>query len=217
MTSATLLPARTVHVAVYDTLADWEIGYLTTALRQDSLRAAAGPGGRVDVRYVGASLDPVTTMGGLRVSPDLTLADLERDPDSSALLVLPGSEIWHTDAYLPFIEAARRHLARGVPVAAICGATGALAQHGLLDARPHTSNAPQFLEAVGYAGAAHYVDAPVVTDGDLVTASGVAPVEFARAVLERLDALTPQALTAWFRLYRHQDPAAFHALMAATA
>lgn len=207
--------ARTVHVAVHDTLADWEIGYLTTALRQTDLQAPAGPGGRFEVRYVGASLAPVTTMGGLRISPDLTLADL--DPEHSAMLVLPGSEIWHTDDYLPFVEAARRHLALGIPVAAICGATGALARHGLLDARPHTSNAPEFLDAVGYAGAQYYLASPAVTDGDLVTASGIAPVEFARAALERLGALTPQALASWFKLYRHQDPAGFHELMAATS
>ena len=200
---------RTVHVAVHDTIADWEIAYLTTALRQADLQ----DGAPFEVRYVGASPATVTTMGGLRVAPDMSLTDL--DPAESAVLVLPGSEVWHTDAYLPYVEAARRHLAHGVPVAAICGATGALARHGLLDARPHTSNAAEFLASVGYAGARHYVEAPVVVDGDLITASGVAPVEFARAVLERLGALSPRALAAWFALYRHQDPAGFHELMAA--
>lgn len=96
-------------------------------------------------------------------------------------------------------------------------ASAPVARHGLLDDRPHTSNAREFLEYTGYAGAAHYVESPAVVDGELVTASGVAPVEFARAVLERLGALTPQTLSSWFKLYRHQDPAGFHELMAATS
>lgn len=197
-----------VHVAVHDTLADWETGHLTTALRGTAFHR--GPG--YTVRYVGDTTAPVTTMGGMRVLPDLALSDL--DPSDSAMLVLPGSEIWATDAYAPFVEKARDFLRAGTPVAAVCGATGALAAAGLLDDRGHTSNAPEFLAATGYAGAAHYVDAPAVVDGDLVTASGVAPVEFARAVLTRLDAWSPDVLDSWFKLYRHQDPEGFHELMA---
>ncbi|MFC6286193.1 DJ-1/PfpI family protein [Nocardioides sp. GCM10027113] len=201
----------TVHIALYDTFADWELGHLTTALNGDDFHQ--GPG--YDVRYVGATLDPVTSMGGMRALPDVLLHDLS--PADSAMLVLPGSQIWATEAYRPFVDKARDFLTAGTPVAAICGATGALAQAGLLDDRAHTSNAPEFLAALGYAGAAHYVDEPAVVDGDLVTASGVAPVEFARAALARLDAWSPEVLDSWFRLYRHQDPAGFHELMAASS
>jgi putative intracellular protease/amidase len=48
-------------------------------------------------------------------------------------------------------EVASRFLDTGVPVAAICGATEALARAGLLDRRPHTSAAPEALAATGYA------------------------------------------------------------------
>ena len=80
-----------------------------------------------------------------------------------------------------FRAAARRFLAAGVPVAAICGATFGLAIEGLLDDRAHTSNAPEYLEYSGYRGGDRYVDEPAVVDGDLITASGVAPVHFAQA------------------------------------
>lgn len=201
----------TVHIALYDTFADWELGHLTTALNGDDFHR--GPG--YDVRYVAATHEPVTSMGGMRALPDLLLHDLS--PADSAMLVLPGSQIWATEAYRPFVDKAREFLTAGTPVAAICGATGALAQAGLLDDRAHTSNAPEFLAALGYAGAERYVDEPAVVDGDLVTASGVAPVEFARAVLTRLDTWSPEVLDSWFRLYRHQDPAGFHELMAASS
>lgn len=201
------------YLYVLDTLADWEPGYLTAEL--NSGQNFAEPGTSIPVRTVGATGDPVTTMGGLRVSPDLTLDEL--DPANAALLVLPGSDIWLQPGQEAVLAAARGFLDAGVPVAAICGATAAMANAGMLDDRPHTSNDLGFLQAVcpEYRGAAHYRDEPVVTDGNLITASGVAPVHFAHAVLGKLQVFRPEALDAWLRLNRDREPQAFYDLMAA--
>lgn len=197
----------TVHVAVYDTLADWEIGYATAHIADPEFQRRPG---HYSVRTVGGGPDPVTTRGGLRIVPDTTLDDLA--PDDSAMLVLAGNDIWHTEAFVPFADKARTFLAAGVPVAAICGATGGLALAGLLDDRVHTSNAREFLVGVGYAGAHLYRDELAVIDGDLITGSGIAPVEFARAIFDRLKLYTPDVLAAWFALYGEKDPAGYHAL-----
>jgi len=205
------MKTETVHLAIYDTMADWETGYATAHIAQPLWQRTPG---RFAVRTVGpAAGEPVVTAGGTRIVPDVTVDDL--DPADSAMLILPGNNIWPTPAYAPFVAAARRFLEAGVPVAAICGATGALAAAGMLDDRPHTSNAAEFLAGVGYGGAAHYVAEPAVTDGDLITASGVAPVEFARAIFARLDVFSPEVLASWYRLYGEQDPAGFYELAAA--
>lgn len=201
---------HSVHVAVLDTMADWELGYLTAHL--PTLRGRPEDA-RFRVVSVGLSREPVTTMGGLTVLPDVAVDRLE--PDESAMLVLPGGETWGTAVTTPFVEAARRFLDARVPVAAACGATYGLAAAGLLDQRRHTSNDPGFLAASGYAGARHYVAEPAVVDGDLVTASGVAPVHFARAVFERLGAHDPGLIDSWFKLYAERDAAGFYELMAA--
>lgn len=106
-------PRKPVHLAVYDTYADWETGHTTAHLTQR---------GHV-VRTVGLdSSQPVTTMGGVRIQPDLALADLR--PQDSSLLILTGASLWDTgDELAPFAAKAREFLAAGVPVAAICGAT----------------------------------------------------------------------------------------------
>lgn len=200
---------NTVHIAVFDDLADWEIGYLTAHLRNGAHQR--GPG-RWEIRTVGQTTEPVTTMGGLRVVPDLTVDRLQ--PADSAMLVLPGGTHWEAGGGVAFVEAARRFLAAGVPVAAICGATFALAAAGLLDERRHTSNDPAYLAMSGYAGAAHYRSEPAVVEGSLITASGVAPVHFARAIFERLDSHEPAVLASWLKLYADRDPAGFHELAA---
>ncbi|UYQ63482.1 DJ-1/PfpI family protein [Streptomyces peucetius] len=194
---------RTVHLAVYDTYADWETGHTTAHLTQNGFT----------VRTVGPTTDPVTTMGGVRIQPDLALADL--DPADSALLILTGASLWDTgDDLAPFAAAARAFLDTGVPVAAICGATAGLAREGLLDDRAHTSAVPFYLDATGYKGGEHYVDADAVTDGDLITAGPTEPVAFAREVFSRLGVYEGEKLDAWYRLFHDSDPAAFEVLNA---
>lgn len=196
----------TVHVAVYDTLADWEIGYLTAALAGTPVRDPAA----IRVLTVGSTIDPIRTKGGLRVVPDLAVSDLT--PADSSLLVLPGADTW-PDGLTEFSTVAGEFIDAGVPVAAICGAVIGLASAGLLDDRAHTGADPSVVAVPGYAGAAHYRNDPSVSDGLVVTASPVAPIEFARDVLELLAVCEPAKLDAWFRLYRHQDASAYYDLV----
>jgi putative intracellular protease/amidase len=198
----------TVHLFVLDTMADWEAGYAITGINQQAFQANPG---RYVVRTVGATREPVRTMGGVTILPDLTLDEVT--PGASAMLILPGAETWDAGEHAAAAEKARELLEAGVPVAAICGATSGLARRGLLDARPHTSNAPEYLAAApGYAGQAHYAGGPALRDGDLITASGTAPLEFARLIFERLELYAPPVLDAWYALYKHGDASAFHAL-----
>jgi putative intracellular protease/amidase len=188
------------HLAVYDTLADYEYGHVAAHL----------PGG---VTTVGLTLDPVTTKAGLRLRPDMELSGLR--PADSALLVLPGADLWFGDALAPFARTARTFLDAGVPVAAICGATFGLAREGLLDDRDHTSAAAEYLASSGYAGGDRYREADAVTDGDLITAGPTDPVAFAREVFARLGTFPPDVLDAWYRLFHDSDAEAYAVFAAA--
>lgn len=205
------MSGKIAYLYVLDTLADWEPGYLTAELNSGRYFARAGD--RIPVRTVGLTAAPVTTMGGLRLTPDTTLDAIT--PGESAILILPGGDTWLEAVHDPVLAKAADFLATGVPVAAICGATMALANAGMLDERPHTSNHLGALQAMchGYSGAEHFVTAPAVTDGDLITASGMAPVEFAREALARLEVFAPATLDAWFRLTANREEAAYFDLM----
>jgi putative intracellular protease/amidase len=201
------MTGTTVHLAVYDTFADWEPGFATTQLTQHGHT----------VRTVGLTTAPVTTMGGMRVQPDLALGELT--PGDSELLILTGASLWDTgDNLAPFARTARAFLDAGVPVAAICGATAGLAREGLLDDRTHTSAVSFYLAATGYGGGAHYVEADAVTDaggtshGALVTAGPTEPVAFAREVLGLLGVFEPKKLDAWYRLFHDSDAGAYEVL-----
>ncbi|TDC04869.1 hypothetical protein E1267_21345 [Nonomuraea longispora] len=95
-----------IHHAVYGTFADWETGHATAHLRSE--RFHREPGGYAVVT-VGPSTDPVVSMGGLRVTPDLALDRLT--PEGSGLLILPGADLWDSgDELAPFARKAREFL-----------------------------------------------------------------------------------------------------------
>ncbi|WP_020129220.1 type 1 glutamine amidotransferase family protein [Streptomyces sp. 303MFCol5.2] len=197
---------KPVHLAVYDTLADWETGFATAYLARNGY----------EIRTVGGSGEPVVSTGGLRIRPDLAL-DAVR-PEDSSLLILPGADLWDTsDDLAPFARTARAFLDAGVPVAAICGATAGLAREGLLDDRDHTGAVSFYLAATGYAGGDRYVEADAVTDSNLITAGPTEPVAFAREVFRLLGVYEGEVLDAWYRLFHDSDPAAYEVLEKATA
>ncbi|WP_420076726.1 type 1 glutamine amidotransferase family protein [Streptomyces sp. JL3001] len=198
--------SKPVHLAVYDTFADWETGHATAHL------ARAGH----DIRTVGPATRPVRSIGGLSVQPDLALDDVR--PEGSSLLILPGADLWDAgDDLAPFARKAREFLDAGVPVAAICGATAGLAREGLLDDRAHTSAVSFYLAATGYGGGERYVDADAVTDGALITAGPTEPVAFAREILRLLGVYEGEVLDAWYRLFHDSDAAAYAVLEKAGA
>ena len=180
-----------MQVPYYHTRAEWVVGHATAHIANPAWQRDPGAYEIVTVGETGA---PVRTMGGMRITPDMALADL--DPADSAMLVLPGAETWLHGGNAAFAAAAGEVLAAGGAVAAICGATVGLAAAGLLDDRWHTSNAPEALAATGYAGGHRYRHEPAVTGGRLITASGVEPVAFphwpcSRSTILRAGRLVP--------------------------
>jgi putative intracellular protease/amidase len=184
-----------VHVLVFEGFADWEPAFALAELRRS---------GGLEVVTLGFTEAPVRSMGGLRIVPDRALDGLV--PASVRLLLLPGGDLWE-GAY-PRTELDRLlidlHRA-GVPIAAICGATIALARAGLLNDHAHTSNEAGYLKrlAPGYAGAARYVTELAVRDRGVITASGLGPTEFAREIFEELEVFTAAERPVWYHLFKH--------------
>ncbi len=194
-----------IHLFVFDTMADWEAAFATAAINNPQFQRLPG---RFRIVTVGLTREPVTTMGGVRIQPDAALGEIS--PFTSRMLLLPGGQSWEYGANSAAIDMARRFIAHCVPVAAICAATLALARAGLLDNRYHTSNARAYLAASGYRGGGFYRDKPAVTDQGVITASGVAPVDFAREIFDALDLYSSDGLNAWYSLFKYGSESAFY-------
>lgn len=200
-----------VYVYVLDTLADWEIGYITAELNSKRFFKKAAE--EVVLKTVGLTSDAITTMGGLKVTPDCVIDDIVIEKNS--LLILPGSNIWSDPKQNAIIGKALEFLAAGANVAAICGATLALAFTGALDNRPHASNGAGFLDMFcpSYKGTKFYVDDVAASDGNLITASGTGGLLFAKYILERLNVFSSDTLEAWYNYFKTGEASYFYALM----
>ncbi len=200
-----------VYLFLPEALADWEIGYLTAELYSKRFFRADAP--HIELQTAALSAAPVRTMGGLRITPDGTIDEIPID--CKTVLLLPGAGTGGETAYGAAIEAAARLLDAGGTVCAICGATVVLANAGLLNERPHTSNGAGFLETFcpGYRGQPFFVDAPSVSDGRLITAGAAGALMWTRHILERLDVFRPDTLSAWYSYFATGEARHFFALM----
>lgn len=194
-----------VHLFVFNTLADWEIGFTVAGINNPSSQKYPG---RYRIQTVAINAEPVTTIGGVTILPDITLEEL----NSSAMLILPGGEAWDAGENTEILEPAKEFLAAGIPIAAICGATAGLARAGILDDKPHTSNAAEYLQATNYQGAAIYQNQPVVTAGNVITANSTAPLEFAYHIFKKLELYDEPILEAWYGLFKTGDASYYSTL-----
>jgi putative intracellular protease/amidase len=184
---------KSVYLLVFDGLADWEPAHAVCELRRS---------GKFKIMTVGFSDQPVTTMGGLKIVPDITLRDVRTQ--NAALLLLPGGDMWQEESQ-PEIEALVRHFHQdGVPVAAICGATLEIARCGLSGKVRHTSNALSYLREMvpDYVDHGLYVDELAVSDQGIITASGLGSVEFAREILRSLAVYNQKDLATWYDMFK---------------
>lgn len=204
-----------VYLAVVDTLADWEIGYLMAEL--NSRRYFADPEMDCNLLKVGINRDAVRSMGGVVYTPDLSIDAIDLQQDD--LLILPGSTVWSEPSFRPMLELARDALDNDRQVAAICGATVGLAQVGALNHRRHTSDDLGFLQQTCslYKGEHWYRREPAVRGDNLITASGLAPVEFSYEVFKMLKVWRPETAKAWYRLHKTRQERWYQELVASVS
>ncbi|MBB4826304.1 putative intracellular protease/amidase [Sporosarcina luteola] len=206
-----MMKSRKAYLYVFDTMSDWEYGYLIAELTTGRyFKKNIAP---LEVVTFGRTKETIMTMGGLAVKPALSLDEcIFRDQD---LIILPGGNTWGEPIHQPILRTVTNAADQGAIIAAICGATVGLADIGFLDMRQHTSNDLDYLKMVSphYKGESYFVQNPVVSSGNLVTATGIAPLEFAKEVLTLLDVFETATLHSWYSLNKTQQPEHFFQLM----
>jgi putative intracellular protease/amidase len=183
---------KTCAVFVFDGFADHEISLTTAWLNSNS---------DFTIETFSTKGQAVTSMSGLRVIPHTSLQNT--DPEYFDLLLLPGGEKWEKGDNLEVFPLIRATAGKK-PIAAICGGTLALADLGLLNDIPHTSNFPGYIEryCTDYTGTNLYQLAPCINAGDIITACGVAIVDLAYEILKTFGIFSEQKARDWKELYQ---------------
>ncbi|MGB8986457.1 MAG: DJ-1/PfpI family protein [Candidatus Sulfotelmatobacter sp.] len=181
-------------VFIFEGLADWEPALALCEIRKS---------GKYDVLTVGRSRQTVTTMAGLRVTPDLKMDEIE--PDEGAIFIVPGGNPWEDGPDEKLEELLKQLHAEKILIGAVCGATLEIARAGLTAGIRHTSNAKSYLKKMvpEYADENSYVEDLAVTDQNIITASGLGSVEFAREVIHELNLYNESDALIWFEMFKH--------------
>ncbi len=182
-----------IYIYLFEGYSDWEIAYLTPELMKS---------GEYESLFVADCGAPLHSMGGLKVTPDIALKEVEIA--QSVLLILPGGNGWQQAQNRAVDGLIQQMLSAGKMVAAICGATAYLHQFGCFATYQHSSNALGYLQWAipEYQEAHNYKDVPALQDKNLITASGLAPIEFAYVVMKALQLKPEDELEQWYGLFK---------------
>ena len=183
-----------IFIFLFDGFADWEIAFISPELNKSE---------KFEVIYFSKDGKPVTSMGGLSVTPDISLTDV--NTDNVDMLILPGGTAWETGGNKEINELVKTLNQNDRSIGAICAATTYLGQKGILDNLKHTSNDLSYLKGTApqYTGDDYYVNELAVSDKNIITANGIGPIEFAREVFKKVDLYDETQLDAWFQLFKH--------------
>ncbi|WP_394456634.1 type 1 glutamine amidotransferase family protein [Leuconostoc suionicum] len=190
---------KTIYVYVLDTLADWEIGYITAEINSKRFFKRDAP--LVQIKTVSYSKKAISTMGGFKIAPDCLVEEIILNEDS--ILLLPGADTWNEQKNSKIISISRELLSVGGTVGAICGATVAVANIGLLNDHSHTSNGIEFLEMFcpSYSGQNLYLNQSSVSDNKLITAGSTGSLLWSKQIIESLDVFESDTLEAWYNYF----------------
>jgi hypothetical protein len=102
---------------VLDTLADWEISFLIAEI--NSGRYLRKNIEKPKIIKVGNNLNPIKTMGGIEIIPDIDVDNMHIK--NGNLIVLPGADTWLNGNNQKIIDKIKEN--KEIIVAGICGAT----------------------------------------------------------------------------------------------
>ena len=185
---------RTAYLLIFNGLSDWEPGLAAAEINKSR---------DYSVKTVGFNEDTIVTMGGVSIVPDCTIDEINYN--NAAIIILPGGGMWEKDPVMDMVPVVEKFIKMDIPVAAICGTTVFLARHGFFEGIKHTSNGETYLQnLVGkYKGNDLYVNKPSVSDNGIITANGIASLEFARDVLAELGIYDKDTLNVWYDFFKN--------------
>jgi len=188
---------KEVLLLLTDHWADWEASHAIVGINLSEDYA---------VRTIGVDTQPKASIGGIRAEIDYAIADYHSF-DDLAMIILCGGFTWGENSYDEIADFVQGAVSRGIPIAAICGATIFLARQGFLNNVKHTGDERDYFEEMladedGYKGQEHFMAAQVVNDGGFITANETAALEFAREIFLTLQTDSADGIELWYENHK---------------
>ncbi len=186
---------KKVLVVILRQYADMEAAYISTAVNILGAK-------KYEVKIVSLNKDYVQSIGGFRVMPDY---DIQSVPSDYEAVILIGGMAWADKNALQLKPLIDDCLKKNRVLGGICNASAFLGTIEVLNDVKHTSNGFEFLKqwaGSAYTGAAKYVAKQAVRDGNIITANGTAPLEFAKEILFALNIASAEKINSWYNFQK---------------
>ena len=188
-----LTDKKEILIVVLEEFADWEMSFVAAFLNISD---------KYVTKIVSVSEDVLKSIGGLNVLPDYTFKNI---PEFFYGLILIGGNSWRKPLNKNVIPIMEKALTMEIPIGAICDATVFMGANGWLNDIMHTSNDLNDLKTYAkdnYHNEKNYVLEQAVSDGKIVTANGTASLEFAKEILELLEAYPKEHINQLFNFHK---------------
>jgi len=133
---------KIIYLYILESMAEWEVSYILQAISMESMLKKQNR--EFVIKTVSTSKNPIKTIGGLTITSDCLLDEM--DENNMVALLLPGAESWNSEENNQILEKALSYIDKGILVGAICGATLALADLKVLDKFKHKSNSLDYFQ-----------------------------------------------------------------------
>lgn len=187
--------SKTILFVILPQYADWEAAYITSAVTMLGQ-------GQYEIKTVSLSRDFVPSIGGFRVMPDYEIATVPGDYEA---LILIGGMTWRNEEAKQVRTLVEDCQKKEKLLGGICDAAAFLSTTGALNEVIHTGNNlndfKQWAED-SYTGEEKYVARQAVRDGNVITANGTAPMEFAKEILLALHVAEEKKIMDWYNFHK---------------
>lgn len=185
---------KTILFLILQQYADWEAAYISSAI---SMLEQV----KYEIKTVSLSKNCVQSIGGFKVLPDYDIASVPNDYEA---LILIGGMTWRSENTQQIKELVEDCVQKGKILGGICDASAFLGTVGVLNDVFHTSNDLNDLKqwaGSAYTGEAKYVAKQAVSDKNIITANGTAPMEFAKEILLALN-VAEDKVSDWYNFHK---------------
>lgn len=186
---------KTILFVILQQYADWEVAYISSAI------SMLGQG-EYEIKTVSLSKDYVQSIGGFKVQPDY---DMESVPEDYEALILIGGMTWRSENTQKVKTLVEDCFQKGKILGGICDASAYLGTVGVLNDAIHTSNDLNDLKQWAgsmYTGEKKYIAKQAVSDKNIITANGTAPLEFAKEILLALNVASEDKISDWYNFHK---------------
>jgi len=192
------MKTKEVLLLLTDHWADWEVSHVISSIN---------PTEKYVIKTIAIDKQPKISIGGMRTEIDYSF-DEYQNYDNLAMVILTGGFSWAENCYDVIAEFISKANRKGIPIAAICGATIFLAKHGFLNNIKHTGDELEYFKEMledqeNYKGQQHFLVSQVVNDGGFITANETAALEFAREIFITLKTDTDEEINLWYEKQKH--------------